>query len=165
MREKAVMRWVLGVALVVPLVRFAPTYYQAASGGAWRDTAMDSDSRAVAAMLRERARAGDSLFVWGFRPEIYVYSHLPAASRFLDSQPLTGVPADRHLTQSAPVETEEARAHRAELTRTHPDFIVDGLGMYNPHLAPAVFDDLRAWMADYREVAHSGQSVLYERRR
>ena len=66
------------------------------------------------------ARPGDTLFVWGFRPELYVYTGLPAATRFLDSQPLTGVPADRHLTESQPVESESTRARRAELARTQP---------------------------------------------
>ena len=76
------------------------------------------DSRAAAAFTLQLAKPGDTLLVWGYRPEIYAYSHLPASSRFLDSQPLTGVPADRHLTQSVPVETQEARARRAELART-----------------------------------------------
>ena len=151
------------VLLLVPLVRFAPTYVTAARGVEWRDAAMDRDSRAVAAKLRSTAQTGDTLFVWGYRPEIYVYSQLPAASRYLDSQPLTGVPADRHLTQSAPVETEGARTRREELARTRPEFIVDGLGVYNPRLAIGAFEDLRAWMANYREVARSGQSVVYRR--
>jgi hypothetical protein len=162
-RGRAALACPLALALVIPLVRFAPNYYTAARGSEWRDTAMDRDSRAVAAILHGAAHAGDTLFVWGYRPEIYVYSHLPAASRFLDSQPLTGVPADRHLTQSVPVETEEARARRGELARTRPAFVVDGLGVYNPHLALAAFDDLRAWMANYREVARSAQSVVYQR--
>ncbi|MCU1234948.1 MAG: hypothetical protein JWP63_2915, partial [Candidatus Solibacter sp.] len=135
--------YALAALLLIPAVRFAPHYYTAARGAAWRDTAMDQDSRAVASMVRGAAHAGDTLFVWGYRPEIYAYAHLPAASRFLDSQPLTGVPADRHLTQSVPVETEEARARRAELAKTRPEFIVDGLGGYNPRLAIGAFDDLR----------------------
>jgi hypothetical protein len=155
--------YLMAALLAAPLVRFAPTYYEAARGGEWRDTAMDRDSRAVAGVLRGAAHAGDTLFVWGYRPEIYVYSHLPAASRFLDSQPLTGVPADRHLTQSIPVEPGEARARRGQVAQTRPTFIVDGLGGYNPKLAPAAFEDLRAWMAGYREVGRSGQSVVYER--
>ncbi len=155
--------YLLAALLVIPLVRFGPHYYTAVRGAEWRDTAMDRDSRSVAATLRGAAHAGDTLFVWGYRPEIYAYSHLPASSRFLDSQPLTGVPADRHLTQSVPVETEEARARRAELARTQPEFIVDGLGAYNPHLALGAFEDLRAWMGHYRELARSGQSVIYQR--
>jgi hypothetical protein len=156
-------RRVVALLLLIPLVRFAPTYFMAARDAGWRDTAMDRDSRAAAAMVSAAAKAGDTLFVWGYRPEIYVYSHLPAATRFLDSQPLTGVPADRHLTQSTPVETEESRARRAELAASRPTFVVDGLGEYNRRLALTEFGDLRAWMAGYREVGRSAGSVIYKR--
>ncbi len=156
-------RRAVALLLLIPLVRFAPTYFMAARDGGWRDTAMDRDSRTAATILAAAAKPGDTLFVWGYRPEIYVYSHLPAATRFLDSQPLTGVPADRHLTQSKPVETEESRARRAELGASRPTFVVDGLGEYNRRLALTEFGDLRAWMAGYREVGRSAGSVIYRR--
>jgi hypothetical protein len=135
----------------------------AARGVEQRDTAMDRDSRAAGALLRAAAHPGDTLFVWGYRPEIYVYSQLRAATRYLDSQPLTGVPADRHLTQSKPVETTQSRERRAGLTRSQPSFIVDGLGTYNPRLALDQYPDLRSWMAAYREVARTPGSVIYRR--
>jgi len=153
-------RWA-ALLLLIPLIRFAPTYYYALHPGAWRDTAMDQDSRATAALLRRLTQPGDKLFVWGYRPEIYVYSGLPAASRFLDSQPLTGVPADRHLTESAPVETEASAAHRRQLATTNPTLIVDGLGLYNAKLALSAFPDLSAWMNSYREVARTPHTVIY----
>ena len=156
-------RRLVALLLLIPLARFAPTYLMAARDAGWRDTAMDRDSRAAAAMVDALAKPGDTLFVWGFRPEIYLYSHLPAATRFLDSQPLTGVPADRHLTQSTPVETRESLARRAELAASRPTFVVDGLGEYNRHLAITEFGDLRAWMAAYREVGRSAGSVIYRR--
>jgi hypothetical protein len=157
-------RWrVVMLLLLIPLVRFAPTYFMAARDAGWRDTAMDRDSRTAATILAAAAKPGDTLFVWGYRPEIYVYSRLPAATRFLDSQPLTGVPADRHLTQSKPVESEESRARRAELAASRPTFVVDGLGEYNRRLALPEFGDLRAWMAGYREVGRSAGSVIYRR--
>jgi hypothetical protein len=156
-------RVIVAALLLIPLARFAPTYFQAARDAGWRDTAMDRDSRAAARMVTAAAKPGDTLFVWGFRPEIYLYSHLPAATRFLDSQPLTGVPADRHLTQSTPVETLESRSRRAELAASRPTFVVDGLGEYNPRLAVTEFGDLRAWMACYREVGRSAGSVIYRR--
>jgi len=156
-------RAVVALLLMIPLVRFAPTYVQALRDGGWRDTAMDRDSRVAARVVSAAAKPGDTLFVWGYRPEIYVYAHLPAATRFLDSQPLTGVPADRHLTQSAPVETAESGARRAELAASHPTFIVDGLGEFNRHLAVTEFSDLRAWMAEYRELARTANSVIYRR--
>src|SRR5439155_12943643 len=86
-------KYIVAVLLAIPIARFTPSYLTAARNAPWRDTAMDSDSRAVAAILAHSAKSGDTLFVWGYRPEIYVYSHLPAAARYLDSQPLTGVPA------------------------------------------------------------------------
>jgi len=159
-------RWwkVAVLLLLLPLGRFGPRYVMLAAGQTnWNDTAMDRDSRAVAALIRREARPGDTLFVWGFRPEMYVYTGLPAASRFLDSQPLTGVPADRHLTESTPLDEGAAQKHRAELAGTHPTFLVDGLGLYNPALAITKYDDLRAWSGEYREVAQSGQSVVYRR--
>ncbi len=156
-------RAVVALLLLIPFGRFAPTYVQALRDDGWRDTAMDRDSRAAARLVNSAARSGDTLFVWGYRPEIYVYAHLPAATRFLDSQPLTGVPADRHLTQSAPVETAESSARRAELAASHPTFIVDGLGEFNRHLAVTEFADLRAWLAEYRELARTANSVIYRR--
>ena len=82
--------------------------------------------------VRNLAKPGDTSSVWGYRPEIFVYTDLPAATQYLDSQPLTGVPADRHLTQSEPVETEAAARRRAELTQSQPAFVLDGLGFFNP---------------------------------
>jgi len=149
--------------LLIPVVRFAPAYVTAARGGDWRDTAMDRDSRAAAALVCAMAKPGDTLFVWGYRPEDYVYTRLPAATMYLDSQPLTGVPADRHLTQSVPVETEAPRERRAELVRSFPTFILDGLGLYNPRLAIGNYPDLRAWLANYREAGRTGGTVIYRR--
>jgi hypothetical protein len=149
--------------LLIPVVRFAPAYVTAARGGEWRDTAMDRDSRAAAALVRAMAEPGDTLFVWGYRPEDYVYTRLPAATMYLDAQPLTGVPADRHLTQSTPVETEAPRERRAELTRSAPSLILDGLGLYNPSLAITNYPDLHAWLANYREVARTSGTVIYRR--
>jgi hypothetical protein len=149
--------------LLIPLARFGPSYLTALEGTEWRDTAMDRDSRSAAALTLQLAKPGDTLFVWGYRPEIYVYTQLPAATMFLDSQPLTGVPADRHLTQSEPVETEAARARRFQLARSHPTFVVDGLSAYNPRLAMANYPELRPWFAKYHEVARTSQTVIYRR--
>ena len=153
--------WV-ALLLAIPAARFAPTYVEAARGG-WRDTAMDRDSREVGSILHRQSHPGDTLFVWGYRPEIYVYSGLHAATRFLDSQPLTGVPADRHLTQSAPVELEQSKAHRTEITEAHPQWIVDGLGGYNPKLAIVAYPELSGWLSHYREAGRTGTSVIYRR--
>jgi hypothetical protein len=165
-------RWrALALALLlIPLIRFGPRYVLLARDLAtgqphqWSDVAMDQDSRAAAQTVRETARSGDTLFVWGFRPDLFVYTGLPAATRFLDSQPLTGVPADRHLTQSAPVAADFTRANRAELGRSRPTFVMDGLSLYNPALAMDRYADLRPWLAQYHEVARTRTIVIYRAR-
>jgi hypothetical protein len=160
---KGWQRAAICLLLLIPVVRFAPTYVAAARNQDWRDTAMDRDSRAAAALVRAMAKPGDTLFVWGYRPEDYAYTRLPAATIYLDSQPLSGVPADRHLTQSAPAETEAPRERRAELTHSAPTFILDGLGSYNPRLAIGTYPDLLVWLSRYQEVARTGGTVIYRR--
>jgi hypothetical protein len=157
-------RELAALLVLIPLTRFGPPYLAALRNPLWRDAAMDHDSRAAAAMVRSRAKPGDTLFVWGYRPEIYVYTGMPAATMYLDSQPLTGVPADRHLTQSEPVERIASAMRRSELTRARPTFVLDGLGLYNPNLAIGHYPDLRQWLSLYREVGRSGATVIYELR-
>ncbi len=162
-------RWLLLILLAIPLARFGPRYALLARDlgegrqHAWRDVAMDADSRAAARLLRALARPGDTLFVWGYRPDIFVYTRLAAGSRFLESQPLTGVLADRHLFEETRLDANWAAAHRAELARSRPTFVVDGLSAYNPRLAIPAFEDLRPWLAGYREVGRTSFSVIYRR--
>jgi hypothetical protein len=49
-----------------------------------------AESLAMVEFLRERVVPGDSLFIWGFRPEIYYESGLNPASRFIFQFPLVG---------------------------------------------------------------------------
>jgi hypothetical protein len=86
------------------------------------------------------------------------------AGRFWDSQPLTGVPADRHLSVSEAVYAGPAAQNRQELVRTRPTFIVDGLGLLNPHLAPAVYPEVQAWLSNYNLVGTTQLSRIYRRR-
>ena len=155
--------WIAAL-LAIPLVRFAPDYVRALDGRTWRDTAMDRDSAAAATLTRGLARAGDTLFVWGYRPELYVYTGLPAGTLYLDSQPLTGVPADRHLTQSKTIDWPSAARRRAELARSRPTFVLDGLSLFNPELSIARYPELREWFGLYREAARTGETVIYELR-
>jgi hypothetical protein len=164
-------RVLLLVALLsVPTARFGARHltlaYETLTGRAhdWRDLAMLEDCRAAADMLKTLARPGDSLFVWGYRPELNVLAGMPAANRFLDSQPLTGVFADRHLVTSKASAPRIAQANRRELAASAPDFIVDGLGPYNPPLAITSFPDLRDWLAGYEPAGSTSGTRIYRRR-
>ncbi len=48
------------------------------------------ESLKVAQLLRERVVQGDSLYIWGFRPEVYYLSGLNPATRFIFQFPLVG---------------------------------------------------------------------------
>jgi hypothetical protein len=150
------------LTMLVPLVRFGPRYATVANSS---DLAMDRDSRAASRIAVANAPPGSSLYVWGYRPEDYVYTNLPPATRFLDCQAMTGVPADRHLTQSTIVLTSGTEAARAELARSQPGVVIDGLSLYNPALSMSRYPDLRVWLEGYREVARTTGSIVYVRRR
>jgi hypothetical protein len=128
----------------------------------WADLALDQDSQAAAAVVNRAKRPGDTLFVWGYRPGIFVYTRLPAASRFWDSQPLTGVPADRHLRETAAVLPARAARNRSEFAASRPTFVVDSLSLSNPRLAVDGYVELRGWLAHYRLVARTPLSLIYE---
>jgi hypothetical protein len=157
-------------ALCVPVVRFAPRYVNLKN---WNDLALDRDSRAASKIAVENAppcakrtngcRDGATLYVWGYRPEMYVYTRMRPATRFLDCQAMTGVPADRHLTQSRVVLTSGTHEAREALARSRPDIVIDGLGLYNPALAMTKYPELRSWIAGYREIARTSGSVIYKR--
>ncbi len=161
---------VMGLLLLVPLVRFGPRYATLGIGLVrgeephWADVAMGQDSAAVAEVLTRLTRPGDTLLVWGYRPDIFMLTRMPAGTPFLDSQPLTGVIADRHLTRSDVSAPEWAAANRRLLTTTRPSFIVDGLGLYNPGLAITRYPDLSAWFAQYSECGRTYHSVVYRLR-
>jgi hypothetical protein len=156
-------RFIMLALLLIPLVRFGPRYVMLASDLAhgrqsnWSDLALNQDSKAVS----DRTGPTGTLLVWGYRPDIFAYTRMPAGSRFLDSQPLTGVLADRHLISSQPVAPEWAARNRRELIASDPTWIVDGLGPLNPALAITNFPDLREWLGNYREIGRTRFSIIY----
>jgi hypothetical protein len=162
-------RWrvILLALLLIPAVRFGPRYFLLARDLAtgqphqWSDVALNQDSQAAGRIVHSMARSGDTLFVWGFRPDLWVYTGLPAATQFLDCQALTGVPADRHLTQSGPVPGEFTRENREELARARPTFVIDGLSLYNHALAMERYTELRPWLGQYQEVGRTRGIVIY----
>jgi hypothetical protein len=147
--------------LLIPGIRFGPRYVQVAMGQPWSDLALYDDSRDVA----HRIAGAKSLLVWGYRPEIFALSRVPAAAPWLDSQPLTGVIADRHLTSSTPAAPDLARANRLKLVAYEPEVIVDGLGPLNPDLAIHRYEEIRDWLSRYHIVERTRYSVIYRRAR
>jgi hypothetical protein len=158
-----------GASMIVPLTRFGARYailgwdVVGARASSWSDTRMDRDSRAVSAWLEAHKHAGDTLFVWGYRPDVFAYTRMPVASVYWESQPLTGVPADRHLTESVSLMPEWAARNRGEVVASRPTFIVDGLSMLNPKLAIDGYPETREWLGAYQLVQRTELSLIYAR--
>ena len=160
----------VGLLLLIPLGRFGPRYAILAGDAmagrttAWADAALDEDSRQAARTIRATAHADDTLFVWGYRSDLYVYTRLTSDSRFWDSQPLTGVPADRHLHTSQVLFGGVAERNRQEFIRSRPTFFVDGLGLLNPSLRPEAYPEIRTWIGNYELIGRTKLSLIYRRR-
>jgi hypothetical protein len=142
--------YAVAALLLIPLVRFGPRYVTLAVHGdaGWTDTAMNRESRQIASELSGEG----TLLVWGYRPDLYVYTRMPAGTPWLDSQPLTGVIADRHLTGSQPTFPELAEANRRALAELQPTWVVDGLRGYNAALGIEGYPELRKWLGEYEAV-------------
>jgi hypothetical protein len=166
--RRRTLAWVAAAALLVPAVRFGPRYATLAHDllagrpHQWADLALDQDSRAAANVVNQLKHPGDTLFVWGYRPGIFVYTRTPVASTFWDSQPLTGVPADRHLYSTSAVLPEQAAQNRREFAQSRPTFVVDSLSLANPRLAIEGYPELGEWLGQYKLVGRTGMSLVYE---
>lgn len=162
----------------------------------WYHSMRDHEERMVAAVVRdlpegpdaadhlglESIRAGgprtrqadgpaDYVFVWGYRPEVYFWSGLLPASRFLSSQPLTGVPADvryfandyRSLLDHADTAQAWAQLIR-DLEETQPKYIVDEISFFNDDLAILKYPELQETMDKYKSIGSTGRFLIYVRR-
>jgi 4-amino-4-deoxy-L-arabinose transferase-like glycosyltransferase len=126
--------------------------------------------RAIDSQKRDSESGDHYLFIWGYRPEIYFWSGLRPASRFLSSQPLTGVPSDVHyFSESYLAVLDEATtaAYRqqllGDLQATRPIYIVDELGFFNDRLALKNYPELKDFLADYKLAQSVGRSLIYYR--
>ena len=146
--------------LLIPLIRFAPGYVRAAQNQTNLDLALFEDTQRAAREIPP----GESLFVWGYRPELYVLTRAPLGTPYLESQPLTGVFADRHLFSAQASDAKQTQRHLDRLARTQPTWIADGLGPLNPALALATRPTLAPWLAHYRLVKTWPTLALYRRR-
>ncbi|HXJ37852.1 MAG TPA: hypothetical protein VNH18_01165, partial [Bryobacteraceae bacterium] len=160
-QSRSFLLWTALLTLLIPAIRFTPPYLNIPTN---KDLALDRDSRESARQALKLARPNSTLYVWGYRPELFVYTNLKPANRYIDSQALTGVPADRHLTQSAVVLTEGTAAARQELLHSKPDILIDGLTLFNPALSIDHYPELRPWFANYHEAARTSGTVIYTRR-
>jgi 4-amino-4-deoxy-L-arabinose transferase-like glycosyltransferase len=118
-------------------------------------------SRRISAYINEHSSTTDRIFVWGYHPDIYVYSNRKSASRFLYASFLTGLIP---WTNTAPDRnTEYAIVPGAmadllsDLHKSPPQFIVDCSAGPNRHwnkYPPDNFPRFNTYLHEhYRQVA------------
>lgn len=135
--EQLKPRWRIAILalLLIPVVRFAPRDIQLAFGDEkWDDLALFHDSQTVASYLNAQAKPEDTLFVWGYRPDIDALSRLKGGTPYLESQPLDCVFADRHLIESKAMPNLGCEQRLKRLRESEPTWMVDGLGPSNVRL-------------------------------
>jgi len=113
----------------------------------------------------------DFLFVWGNWPEVYYWSGLLPASRYLSTQPLTGVPADVQYGGAGYrviLDASLTAAARAELVRdlerTPPKYVVDELGFRDSELSIMRYSELQEFMNNYERRSSDVSIPIYVRR-
>lgn len=155
---RPVWRYSLLALVLIPVLRFGPRHLTVASGNlSWEDLALFRDSQTVAAYLREQSKPSDTLFVWGYRPDIDSLSRLPGGTPFLESQPLNCVLADRHLRSTQPLPDPACPARLRRFRESEPTWLVDGLGPLNPRLRLEAYRSLRG----YELVLRTPSALLY----
>jgi hypothetical protein len=127
--------------------------------------------RAGGPRAREILGPEDYLFVWGYRPEVYYWSGLIPASRFLSTQSLTGVPADVHYFHSEfdrlLDDRATARAREqllGDLEQTQPKYILDELGIFNRRLAMKNFPEFQEFLSRYKRIRRVERFMVYIRK-
>ncbi|MFY9608142.1 MAG: glycosyltransferase family 39 protein [Blastocatellia bacterium] len=120
---------------------------------------------------REANGSSDYLFVWGNWPEIYYWSGLLPASRYLSTQPLTGVPADVQYAAEgyrSILDATVTAAARTDLLRdleqTQPEYIVDELGFRDEQLSIRRYPELNDFMKNYDRHSPDDRFPIYIRR-
>lgn len=120
---------------------------------------------------RSVSSQADYLFVWGYRPELYYWTGLIPASRYLSTQMLTGVPADVHYYKDEArsiIDEQATAAARAELVHEleaiKPKYIVDEVGMFNNELAMVRYAELREFMRAYKRLDRVERFRIYRRK-
>lgn len=122
----------------------------------------DTSRAPILARINQLRRAGDCLAIWGWRPEFYVETQLPQATREAHT--------DAQL-QAGPQQNYYRARYLADLQAAQPAFFIDSVGPGDfGHVDPVIdghetFPELRDYLdGAYAPVISSGSFRLYVRR-
>lgn len=119
----------------------------------------------LAEAVRSRARSGDRLFLWGWRPEVYLDARLPAATRFAACLEVVAG-QDHQIVLEPRFDPVYARMLLDDLDRYRPRFFVDATvcsiigAQYNLPFVPPLAEYVNE---HYRLIDSADGCDLYER--
>lgn len=111
------------------------------------------DLPALTGFLREEVKPEDSLFVWGWRPEIYASARIPAATRFATAMEISRDVFGALATHAEPPKFDEVYLSQllVDLEKRRPRFIVDAWprGVHGSRYRIEFYPPLEKYFADH----------------
>ena len=141
---------VTSIALFLPLQRF---HRDLAWPNLWRQAAPKVVQDNMLTFVRENSSPQDTIFVWGYFPEIYVLAPRRPATRFSNANYLTGLlpweNSDPDLDTSAHIVPGARELLMQELTSSRPKLIFDmSIGNHRDYgkYPLTIFPELSLWL-------------------
>jgi len=98
------------------------------------------ESLEVARYLQQQALPGDRLLVFGSEPQLYFYTHMPAATKYIYTYP---------LVEQQPYAQQMQREMMDEIERTRPEYCISFKVLYSWVPAPGAPNEIFEWWNRY----------------
>ena len=130
-------------------------------GAAFRDIMITRQHHAVAMAMRDMTKREESVFVWGFCPQLYVLGKLRPATRFTFTAILSGKTVEGRTIRSEPRAWELLKA---DIEKERPALVVDASSLFLTDLPLDRFPEFKGWLLQrYRPVRDLQGCRFYER--
>lgn len=130
-------------------------------GAGFQDIMIGRDHVAVAKVMESMSGPKESVFVWGFCPQLYVLAHRRPATRFTFTALLSGQTVGGRTVRTEPRSWELLKA---DLDKERPALVLDASSLFLKDQPLEAYPDFRAWlMQRYRPVVEVQGCRFYER--
>jgi hypothetical protein len=130
-------------------------------GAGFQDIMIDRNHVAVSKVMQSMSGPEESVFVWGFCPQLYVLAHRRPATRFTFTAILSGQTVEGRMIRTEPRSWDLLKA---DLEKERPALVLDASSLLLKDQPLEAYPDFRAWlMQRYRPVIEVQGCRFYER--
>jgi hypothetical protein len=130
-------------------------------GAGFKDIMIDRNHVAAAKVMQSMSGPKESVFVWGFCPQLYVLAHRRPATRFTFTAILSGQTVEGRMIRTQPRSWDLLKA---DLDKERPALVLDASSLFLKDQPLEAYPDFRAWlMQRYRPVVEVQGCRFYER--